>query len=489
MNFDLVVRGGTLVTADAVFPADVGIIGDKIAAVVAPATPMGAVQTLDATGCYVLPGAIDAHVHLHMPTAVGYTADDWRTGTTAAALGGTTTLVDFVETQPTETLLDALHKRLDETHDAVIDFGLHMTLQPDEHPIQGIPRRISAGRISQIREAYDAGCATFKMYQAYPGFQVQDADLLRALFAIREVGGMACIHSENGDVIEVLRGRAGQEDDGRPTTDDGMNDSSSVVGRPSSLPLSSAYQHALTRPPANEHESVTRAVMCAEISGARVLIFHIGCAAAAQVVAEARARGLAGVYGETCPQYLVLTDAQLQRDDGRLWICAPPLRPQADQDAMWNRLASRALDFISTDHCPFTRQQKDAGRDDFRLTPGGVPGIEARLGLVHHFGVRAGRLSLSDWVRLCCTRPAELHALHGKGRIAVGFDADLVIFDPALRKSLSAGQLHSAIDWSAYEGMTCEGWPREVLSRGEVIVRAGQFMGQAGRGRFLHRAF
>lgn len=256
-----------------------------------------------------------------------------------------------------------------------------------------------------------------------------------------------------------------------------------------SLPLSSAYHHALTRPTANEHESVTRAVMCAEISGARVLIFHIGCEAAAQVVAEAKARGLAGIYGETCPQYLVLTDAQLQREDGRMWICAPPLRPQVDQDAMWAMLASRALDLISTDHCPFTHLQKDAGRDDFRLAPGGVPGIEARLGLMHHFGVRTGRLSLSDWVRLCCTRPAELHALHSKGRIAPGYDADLVVFDPAAHKDLSAGQLHSAIDWSAYEGITCEGWPRDVISRGDVIVHEREFVGRAGRGRFIKRAF
>ena len=484
MTFDLAIRGGTVVTADSVFPATIGIVGEQIAAIVSPSTPVEAARAIDATGCYVLPGGIDAHVHLHMPTAVGYTADDWRTGTTAAALGGTTTLVDFVETQPGEHLVDALHKRLDETREAVIDFGLHMTLQPDEHAILGIPRRISAARIHQVRDAYDAGCATFKLYQAYPGFQVQDGDLLRALFAIQDVGGLACIHSENGDAIEVLRQRVETGDGGRGT--DGAS-----VSRPPSpvLPVSSAYWHALTRPPVNERESITRAVMCAEISGARILIFHIGCEAAAQTVAEAKARGLDNVFGETCPQYLVLTDQQLQRDDGRLWVCAPPLRPQADQDAMWQMLASRALDLVSTDHCPFTQAQKDAGRDDFRLAPGGVPGIEARLSLVYQFGVRAGRLSLSDWVRLCCTRPAELHGLPHKGRVAVGCDADLVVFDPAQRKPLSADQLHSAIDWSAYAGVTCEGWPRDVLARGEVIVRARQFVGAAGRGRFMRRAF
>ncbi|NJM39399.1 MAG: amidohydrolase family protein [Anaerolineae bacterium] len=410
MHADLIIRHGTLITADSVFAADLAITHGHITAILAPNTPIEATQTLDASGCYVLPGAIDTHVHLHMPTTVGYTADDWRTGTTAAALGGTTTIVDFVETQPGEHLLDALTKRLDETREAVIDFGLHMTMQPDLHPVDGIARWMSDERLSQMRAAYDAGCASFKVYQAYPTMQVRDADLLRVMQHAHELNSLVCVHSENGDAIDVLR--------------------SQVTGD-----VRHAIHHALTRPPINEHESVTRAVMCAEVSGARALIFHIGCEAAARVVAEAKARGLANLFGETCPQYLVLTDEQLKRNDGRLWICAPPLRAQQDQDAMWRMLASRALDLISTDHCPFTRAQKDAGKDDFRKTPGGVPGIEVRLGLVHHLGVRSGRLGLCDWVRTCCTRPAELHGLKSKGRIAIGLDADLVIFDPAIQKT------------------------------------------------------
>ena len=483
MDFDLIVKNGTVVTADATFPADIGVRDGKIAAIARPTaldeadarqssitnhqSPITSHQlpiTLDAAGCYVLPGAIDAHVHLNMPTGVGATADDWCTGTQAAALGGTTCLVDFVETQPGERLTGALAKRLDETREAVIDFGLHMTIQPDENPIAGIPRRVSDARIGEIRDAYDAGCATFKLYMAYPGFQVQDGDLFRALRAVAEVNGLACIHAENGDVIEALR--------------------QSIVGDPQS-----ATHHARTRPPINEHEAVTRAAMCAELSGARILIFHIGCEAAARVVADAKARGLANVFGESCPQYLVLTEDQLARDDGRRWVCAPPLRPQADQDAVWRMLASRALDIVSTDHCPFTLAQKDAGKEDFRKAPGGVPGIETRLGLMHEFGVRRGRISLNDWVRLCCTRPAELHGLATKGRIAVGYDADLVIFDPRFQKSLAAGELHSAIDWSAYEGVTCAGWARDVIARGEVIVRGQRWVGRAGRGRFVHRSF
>ncbi|MCL5994787.1 MAG: dihydropyrimidinase [Chloroflexi bacterium] len=468
MTFDLIITNGTVVTADATYQADIAIREGKIAALLPPRSAFPAGPSLDADGCYVLPGAIDGHVHLHMHTGAGYTADDWCTGTMAAALGGVTALVDFVETNPDESLTDALAKRLDETRDAVIDFGLHMTIQPDEHPSDGVPRRVSATRLAQIPAAYDAGCATFKLYMAYPGFQVQDGDLFRALCAVRTVSGLACIHAENGDVIEALR---------------------QAACSPNAASGATAIHHARTRPSINEYEAVTRAVMCAEVSGARALIFHIGCEHAARVVADAKLRGLSNVFGETCPHYLVLGEDMLERPDGRLWICAPPLRPQADQDVMWGMLSSRVLDIVSTDHCPFTRAQKDRGKDDFRRTPGGVPGIETRLGLLHEFGVRRGRLSLNDWARVCCTRPAELHGFGNKGHIAVGYDADLVVFDPSLCKTLSPGSLHSAIDWSAYDGVECHGWPRDVVSRGNVIVHAQQFSGTRGQGRFIKRSF
>ena len=462
---DLLITHGSVVTADATFQAEIGVADGRIAALFAPGSAAPARRQLDAAGCYVIPGAVDAHVHLHLSTGAGYSADDWYSGTTAAALGGVTSLVDFVDTLPHEPLVEALSKRLDETRDAVIDFGLHMTIQPDEdpQPQTGVMRRVSERRIAQIAQAYASGCATFKMYMAYPGYQVRDGDLLRALRAIQAVNGLACIHAENGEVIDVLRA--------------GVSDPRS------------ALQHARTRPAINEYEAVTRAILCAELSGARMLIFHIGCEDAARAVAQAKQRGLTNVFGETCPQYLALTEDALAGPEGRRWICAPPLRPQADQDALWGMLATQVLDIVSTDHCPFTLAQKEAGKEDFRRAPGGVPGIETRLGLLHELGVRRARLSLNDWVRVCCTRPAELHGFSQKGHIAPGYDADLVIFDPQAQKQLSAGELHSAIDWSAYEGMTCTGWPRDVVSRGEVIVQGQRFCGQKGRGQFVKRAF
>ncbi len=467
MPFDLLITQGTAVTTDAVFRANVAVNGGKIAALLSPQDMPAAGQVIDAAGCYVLPGAVDAHVHLHMLTAAGiYSADDWCTGTRAAALGGVTSVVDFIQALPGQTLMEALHERVDDARDAVIDYGFHTTIHPDEAPIGGVNKRVSDYRIGEIRQAADAGCPTFKMYQAYSGLQVQDADLFRALRAIAEVNGLACVHAENGDVLQALR--------------DAVTSPAELVN---------GLNHARTRPAIQEAEAVNRTIMCAELSGARVLIFHISCDLAGSVVAGAKGRGLTNVFGETCPQYLVFTDDKLARPDARLWMCAPPLRPQADQDALWRKLKTGVLDVVSSDHCPFTRAQKDLGVNDFRRVPNGMPGIETRLGLLYEYGVRAGKISLNDWVRVCSTRPAELHGLRSKGRLAPGYDADIVIFDPDSPRELSAAQLHSALDYSVCDGMTCAGWARDVLLRGRAIVQNGRHTGRAGDGQFLKRSF
>lgn len=478
MAYDLLISNGTVVTADAVCAADVAIAGGAIAALLPPGSRADAAQIRDAADCYVIPGAIDAHLHLGLPTAAGLSADDWQTGTTAAALGGTTTVVDFVDASPGQRLTDALAARLEVARPAVIDYGLHMSVQPDIDPgPSGYMRRVSETRLRQMRDAFDSGCATFKLYMAYAGNQLSDADLFRALREVADMGALACVHVENGDIIETLRQLAGVD--------------LAWVSRKENPPvngLGAGILHALTRPPESEREAVIRAMTAAELTGARMLIFHMGCASATEALGAARARGVDFIWGETCPQYLVLTDDWLRREDGRLWMCSPPLRPQADQDALWRLVSNRTIDLISSDHCPFSQTQKALGARDFRKVPNGVPGVETRLALIHHFGVRRGRIDLQDWVRLCCARPAEMHALSTKGRIAPGADADVVIFDPGLSKPLAAEALHSAIDWSAYDGITVDGWPRDVISRGEVIVRDGRFVGRPGRGRFIRRS-
>lgn len=477
MGYDLAITRATAITADAAFPATVAVSEGRIAALLDPRAQVDAERFIEAPGCYVLPGGVDAHAHLSLHTGIGLSADDWRVGTGAAALGGTTTMVDFVEPTPGQPLLEALAARLEEASPAVIDYGFHLSVLPDLDPgPTGAMRRLSDARLRELRGARGAGLATFKLYLAYAGNMLTDGDFVRVLAEAAALDALVCAHVENGDVIETLRQQAAldlgwaRQREGRPIAD-----------------LGAAILHALTRPPESERESVVRAISAAELTGARMLIFHLGAAAPTRALGEARARGVDHVYGETCAHYLTLTDDALRREDGRFWMCSPPLRSQADQDALWQQLRAGIIDVISSDHCPFSRALKDAGRQDFRRGANGIPGIEPRLSLIHHFGVRSGRLTLSDWVRLCCTRPATLHGLPGKGTLTPGADADLVVFDPQLRKTLEADSLHSAVDWSPYTGITLEGWPRHVISRGELIVRDQTLLARDGRGRFLRR--
>ena len=449
---DLVIRNGTLITPGGVFPADVGIAGERIGAL--GEELRGAVE-IDATGCYVLPGAIDPHVHLQMPVGDYASSDDFTSGAVAAALGGTTTVIDFVEPEPGEPLLDALEKRRAEADSRVaVDYGLHTTI-PTWHAAH--PETLDT-----LPEVMTAGVPSFKLYLAYEGLRLDDAQLYRALKAIAGVGGLPIIHCENGPLCETLRAQA--------------------VAQGNTAPI----YHPLTRPPRQEAEAVSRAIDVAALAGSPLYVMHVSCAEAAARIAAARARG-EPVHGETCPQYLALTADALDGPHGERFICAPPLRSEADQSALWHALAQGDLDTLATDHCPFTADEK-AGHADFTSIPGGLPSIEVRLSLAYTLGVRAGRLTPERWVEVCCAAPARLLGLAHKGRLSPGFDADLVIFDPQRRVTIQAGKtLHERVDWSPYEGMTVQGWPRHVLSRGRVIVRDGEFVGEPGWGRFVSR--
>ncbi len=450
---DLVIRNGTLVAPGGTCRGDLGVSGEQIAAL---GSGLRGSHELDASGCYVLPGAVDPHVHLEMPLGPYTSADTFTSGTRAAALGGTTTVLDFVEPRAGEPLEDALAARRAQADAAVaVDYSLHMTI-PAWHAQR--PEAL-AGLGALVAQ----GVTSVKLYMAYSGLRLDDPSLYRALRAVAQVGGLPVVHCENGPLCELLRAEALARGERRPPV------------------------HARTRPPLQEAEATGRALDLATLAGSPLYVVHVSCAASLARIQAARARKDALVYAETCPQYLLLDEEMLAGEGGERFICAPPLRRRADRAALWAGLREGALDVLATDHCPFTASEK-AGHPDFTTVPGGLPGIEARLALAHHFG-RAHGLSLERWVDVCCTRPARLFGLTRKGCLAPGYDADIVIFDPRRRVRLQAGQtLHEQVDWSPYQGLEVEGWPRDVFSRGRPVVREGVFVGEPGWGRFVPRA-
>ncbi len=447
---DLVVKNGLVISATGTVTADVGIDGERISAL---GEDLAGDEVVDAAGCYVIPGAVDPHVHLQMPLGGRVSTDTFATGTTAALCGGATTVIDFVTPHPGQTMLGALqHRRREADGEVACDYGLHMTV-PAWHAS-------SRSRLAEVADVAAQGCATFKMYQAYEGMELDDVALLRSMRAVAAAGGGVVLHSEVGPIIDVLRSDALSDGHVEP------------------------IWHERTRPATLEASAVHRAAVLADLAGAPLYVFHVGAADVIDAIRRARASGLT-VHAETCPQYLLLTaETHLAGPGGELFVCAPPLRAEADQLALWRALGDGALDVVSTDHCPWTRAEK--AQPDFTQIPGGVPSIEARLSLVHHFGVRGGHLSLERWVETCCTAPARLMGLGRKGRIAPGYEADVVVFDPDQTVMLSERTLHEAADWTPYEGTEVTGWPRTVLLRGRVVVDDGEVL-SAHSGRFVQR--
>ena len=450
--FDVAIINGTLITAEASTQADLGITDGQIAAV---GTGLTARRTIDAAGMLVLPGAVDEHVHLQMPVGDFASSDDFYSGTVAAACGGTTTVIDFVEPQPDQLLLEALlARRAEADGKATIDYGLHMTL-----------RQADDTTLAQIPESIKAGSASFKLYMAYEGIRLDDGGLFRALAALREQGGRVLVHAENHHAIAYLtaqalaQGRTGPEN------------------------------HPLTRPAVMEAEAIHRLLAIAYVTGSPVVLAHLSCAVGLEKVRAARTRGQT-VWVETCPQYLLLDESEYRRPgfEGAKFVMAPPPRTKADRAALWAGLAAGEVNTVATDHCPFLYEtQKTRGREDFTLIPGGAPGIETRLTLTYNHGVRPGILSPQRWVEACCTEPARRFGLAPqKGTLAVGTDADVVVFDPQRKVTLAAETLHQKVDYCPYEGWKVRGYPVTVLSKGQIIVQDGSFVGAAGHGQFLH---
>ena len=413
-------------------------------------------ELIDASGQYVFPGGVDPHVHMELPVAGTVSADDFESGTAAALAGGTTTIVDFVHPERGQDFFDALAARRAEAAKAVADYGLHMavTWWGD-----GTPAALA-------RCVHEEGIPTFKAYMAYKEtVGIDDDTLVRLMRSLASLDGLLLVHAEHGEMIADLRERYAADG------------------------ATSPLFHALSRPPELEGEATGRAALLSHFTGAELYIVHVTCDQARAAIAAARRRG-DPVHGETCPQYLLLDQSVYEKPDfaGAAYVCAPPIRPEGHQAVLWEALRDGTLEVVGTDHCPFTMAQKAAGREDFRLIPGGTAGVEHRLALLYTFGVGRGVIDLHRFVDLVSTAPARLMGLYPrKGAIAVGADADLVIWDPTATATISAATHHHRCDRSIFEGVEVLGLPSVVLAGGRVVLRNGDLRAERGAGRFLHR--
>ncbi len=454
----VLIQNGTIVNADATVKADLLIDGAIIKEIRAGIPTTAAKTIVDANGLLLLPGGIDAHTHLDMPFGGTNSADDFLTGTRAAAIGGTTTIVDFaIQARGTKmrTALDTWWKKAEGK--ACIDYGLHMI-------VTDLP---DAG-LEDMDDLVREGVASFKLFMAYPNvLMVDDATIFKALRQTAKNGALICMHAENGSVIDVIVQQALAEGKTAP------------------------IYHALTRPTRAESEAVHRAIAMAEMAGVPVYIVHLSSEDALNQVREARDRGLPA-FAETCPQYLLLSleDNMVDKGwEGAKYVFTPPLRERRNQPKLWEGLRKDNLQVVSTDHCPFCfEDQKALGKDDFTKIPNGGPGIENRLQLLHHHGVGLGRLTLNRFVELVSTAPARIFGMYPKkGVLAVGSDADIVLWDPVAGHTISAATHHMRVDYSMFEGFKVRGNARDVYSRGELIVSKGEFIGNPGRGKYLRR--
>ena len=451
-----IIKNGRIITAEQDYIADVYIKKDKITTIGSELN-IEADKIIDAKDKFVIPGGVDVHTHLDMPFGGTTSSDDFESGTKAAAFGGTTCLIDFAIQPKGERMRDALDTWWKKAEGkATIDYGLHMIVTdlPEAH-------------LEDMSDMVKEGVSSFKLFMAYPDvLMVDDATIFKAMKHTSKTGALVCMHAENGNVIDFIV---------RQALADGKK---------------APIYHALTRPTTAEGEAVNRAIALSEMAGAPVYIVHLSSNDALEKVAEARDRGLP-VYAETCPQYLFLSLDDMNKpgfEDAKL-VFTPPLREKWHQDKLWAGLQKNTLQVVSTDHCPFCfKEQKELGIDDFTKIPNGGPGIEHRLQLLFEGGVNEGRISVNRWVELTSTAPAKMFGLYPrKGTIAVGSDADIVIWDPKYEHTLSAASHHMHVDYSMFEGKKIKGNAETVLSQGEVVVQNNKFSGSAGSGNFIKR--
>jgi dihydropyrimidinase len=452
------IANGTVVTADGSYPADVLVDGEKIVQIGAALGDSASVdETIDATGKYLIPGGIDVHTHMELPFGGTFAKDTFETGTRAAAFGGTTTIVDFAVQSRGASLregLDAWHAKAE--GNAVADYGFHMIMSD-----------VNDDTLKEMDTLVAEGVPDFKLFTAYPGvFFSDDGAIFRAMQQTGKNGGLIMMHAENGLAIDIVAA---------DLVADGKTD-----------PL----YHGIARYPVFEGEATNRVIRLAEAAQVPVYIVHLSARDALNAVREPRERG-SQAFAETCPQYLFLSlDDMGNGFEGAKFVCSPPLRSADHQDELWTGLIKDDLQVVSTDHCPFDfHGQKDLGKGDFRKVPNGLPGVEDRLDLLHDGGVVGGKITKERWVEISSTAPAKLFGMYPrKGAVAVGADADLVVYDPNREHTISAKTHHMDVDYSCYEGRTVHGGSDVVLTRGSVIVRDGEFTGRKGAGKFIKRA-
>ena len=454
----VLIKGGRIVTAADDYVADV-YVEDETVSLIGESLDMSADKVIDASGKYVLPGLVDPHTHLDMPFGGTVTIDDVESGQTAAAFGGTTCHVDFIIQPQGSTFADAFADwRSKASGKQVIDMGYHMAVTDLEE----------GGTLEELASLPDEGITSYKLFMAYKGaLMVDDETLFRTMEVASETGALVMVHAENGDVIDVLVKQA--------------------LAAGNTDPI----YHALTRPPEAEGEATNRAIQLAHVADAPLYVVHVTCREAVEPIALAREKGW-DVWGETCTQYLFIDETALDQPgfEGAKYVYTPPPRAKANQDVLWNAVRTDTLSAISTDHCAFLWDgQKTLGRDDFSKIPNGGPGLENRLHMIHEFGVRSGRISLNRMVELLATNPAKLFGLYPKkGTVAVGSDADIVVFDPERKFTITAADQHSRTDYNLYEGTEVTGTPEVVLLRGNVLVEGDELVASPGIGQFVPRA-
>jgi dihydropyrimidinase len=446
---DLVIRGGRAIGADGEIAADVAVAGERISAV---GTGLRGRREIDADGLYVIPGAVDGHVHMRTDRPVDVYDDTFETGSVAAAFGGVTTIIDQAQVEPGTPLMEGFAARRREAEGAcLIDYSLHLNL-----------REPALDRVAEIPAVMAEGCPTVKLFMSYETYRLPDDIIFRAMERVAAADGMAVVHAENGAIVAELSRE--------------LHD----LGR------TGPWRFPQVSPPVMEGEAAHRALALARLARCRLLIFHLTTVDSLTELRRARDGGQTA-FGEALLHHLLLGDELY--DDPELapqFMGTPPLRSHEHREALWQGLSDGSIDVVSTDHGPRRRAADGSGALRHQA---GTSGVEVRLGLMHSAGVVEGRIDLPRWVELCCTAPARLHGLPRKGRLEPGCDADVVLFDPSAERTLRADVLHSAIDHSTYEGARVLGWPVMTISRGEVLVAEGELRAEPGRGRFVPRTY